>query len=259
LVTVSKALAVAGRQPECAEAGLRAVMRDSAAHLLHWGSVLGLQAVLLGTGQTDEYVELMDSVIAYRPPTMSYYLFAAILDSTLLPKALEAEAFIQRAFGDVYERSPSDQLSWTMGVWHAHRGDPAVVLAIRDRLELKDERQSKLFAASLTGHLFALMGDTTRAIDQLRGLSSTARRDSLDWQVGESLPIARLKLADLLIASGQYDEAITVASAFDHPGPILFPAYVPASLRLRIRAAEAIGENRHAAALSNRLEKLTSW
>jgi len=258
VLSAAKELAVAGRQPECAEAGYRAVMRDSLARPLHWGAVLGLQAVLLGSGRTDEYTALIDSAISYWPEAMSLYLLGAILDSTILPKALQAEAFIRRAFGDVYERSPSDQLSWKMGVWHAHRGDAPVVRSIRDGLESKNERQAALYEASLNGHLFALGGDTSRAIEALQGVASNARRDSLDWQVGESLPIARLVLAQLLIKAERYDEAISVAAAFDHAGPIMFPAYVPASLRLRLRAAEELGKNRLAANYRTRLEDLTS-
>ena len=187
---------------------------------------------------------------------MSFYLLAAILDSTILPKALEAEAFIRRAFGDVYERSPSDQLSWTMGVWHAHRGDAPVVLSIRDGLESKNGRQAALFAASLTGHLFALMGDTSRAIEQLQGLAPTARRDSLDWQVGESLPVARLALAKFLFEARRYEEAIIAASVFDHAAPVMFPAFVPASLELRIEAAHALGHPQVASRYETRLRAL---
>jgi len=258
-LAAAKSLAAAGAQPACAEGGYRAVMRDSTAAPLHWGAVLGLQATLLARGRREQYVRLVDSVIGYRPPTMTLYLLASVADSGLAQKAIEAEAFIRRAFGEGYRNSPSHQLKWTMGVWHALNGDQAVVSALRDDLNAEARnRQARLFATGLTTLLSVLAGDLDSALTTLRRTGSTARRDSLEWQPGESLAPERLLLARALLEHGRYAEAIQVASVFDHSSAVVFPLYLAQSLAVRYRAAVALGQSRLAQEYRARLISLGS-
>jgi serine/threonine protein kinase/tetratricopeptide (TPR) repeat protein len=256
-LAAAKSLSAAGMQLDCAERGFKAVMRDSSVSHLHWGSILGLQGILLARGQYQEFANLIDSVMTYRRATMTLYVLGAIADSQLTSRALEAEEFVRQRFGHNYERSPDAQLSWTMGAWHGHRGDTEVLRAVRESLAGQPEsRQAALFAAGLTGQLRLLEGSPARAIQMLYSLGSTARRDSLEWQPGESLPSEHLLLARLLFDAGRFDEATQVASVFDHPAPIIYLAYLPASLLLRYRAAQALGKSRLAARYRERLLQL---
>lgn len=256
-LAAAKSLSAAGMQFDCAERGFKAVMRDSSVSHLHWGAILGLQGILLARGKYQEFSSLIDSVITFRRATMTLYVLGAIADSHLTSRALEVEEFVRQAFGHNYERSPDVQLSWTMGAWHGHRGDTEVLRAVRESLAAHPEsRPAALFAAGLTGQLQLLEGSPARAIQMLYSLGSTARRDSLEWQPGESLPSEHLLLARLLFDTGRFDEAIQVASVFDHPAPIIYLAYLPTSLSLRYRAAEALGKSRLATRYRERLLQL---
>ena len=101
-----------------------------------------------------------------------------------------------------------------------------------------------------------MRGDTTAAIAALRDVAPNARRSLLDWELEESLPVERLKLAELLQARGEHREALNVASGFDHQGPVIYLPYVAASLALRYRAAVALGWRRAAQGYMERLDSL---
>jgi hypothetical protein len=107
------------------------------------------------------------------------------------------------------------------------------------------------------GHALLAAGDTAAAIERLSGLSSSAPRDTLSWELGESLPVERLVLARLLQQTGRCEEAIRVASAFDHSQPLIFVTFLPASLALRRDCADALGRNDLVARFGARLEALS--
>jgi hypothetical protein len=67
----------------------------------------------------------------------------------------------------------------------------------------------------------------------------------------------RLELARLHAAGGDHALAYDVAAMFDHPQPVAFLAALPESLRIRIRAAEALGWRDEVASLRQRLEGLS--
>ena len=66
----------------------------------------------------------------------------------------------------------------------------------------------------------------------------------------------QLRLAEILLARGQAQEALDVASAFDSPGVLAFVSFLAVSLELRIRAAEELGNTGLAEALRARLATL---
>ena len=253
----AKLLAVAGQWFDCAEGGFKAVMRDSTVTGLHWGAVLGLQGILLARGRYADYTSLVDSVIGYRPPTWTLYLLGGIADTLVTGKGLEAQVFIRRAFGEDYEHAPSANLRWSMGVWHASRRDTELVRSLRDDLiALGDDRQANLFAASLSAQLAMLTGQSDVAISRLDALASTAPRDSVEWVPSESLGVERLLLARLLFDAARYDEALQVASTFDHASPIAYTAFLAASLSIRYRAARAMGRGRLVERYRTRLQRI---
>jgi hypothetical protein len=51
-----------------------------------------------------------------------------------------------------------------------------------------------------------------------------------------------LALAELLFARGWFAEVLRVASIFDSPSPVMYLIYLPVSLGVRLRAAQALGD-----------------
>jgi hypothetical protein len=113
-----------------------------------------------------------------------------------------------------------------------------------------------LLSRALGAHASLLRGDTTIAIDEMKALSSTARRDSVEWFAGESLPVTRLVLAELLLATGRYEEALIAASVFDHQSPVAFYPFFSRSLALRHSAARLLNRPRLIRRYRDRLERL---
>ena len=104
------------------------------------------------------------------------------------------------------------------------------------------DRRARLFADNLSGQLALLQGDSAKAISILRAQRSTARVDSLVWWAEESLSSTWLLLANLLLESGLFHEAIQIASKYDHSAPVTYPTFAAASLRIRHQAALELGD-----------------
>jgi hypothetical protein len=100
-------------------------------------------------------------------------------------------------------------------------------------------------------------GDSAGALEQLRRLAPTAADGAaLTWNPWEALGGERLLLAELLLARGEALAALQVASNFDAPAPISYLPYLPASLTLRIKAAERLGDSKLAERLRRRYAML---
>ena len=99
-------------------------------------------------------------------------------------------------------------------------------------------------------------GDTAQALVQLAALAPDTSRTPLTWNPWESLGGERMLLARLLFARGRYAESYRVASELDAPDPVPYVMYVPASLALRMRAAERLGNRPAAEAMRRRLAAL---
>jgi hypothetical protein len=108
----------------------------------------------------------------------------------------------------------------------------------------------------LSAHLLLARGDSASALSVLERLAPVARRDFLEWGYTQSFPYERLVRAELLFSLGRYDQAIHVADGFDHPMPIVYLPFLPASLILRYRAAQALAHSARAAGYRNRLAGL---
>jgi hypothetical protein len=72
------------------------------------------------------------------------------------------------------------------------------------------------------------------------------------------LPTERLLLARLLLARGEALAALQVASNFDAPSPVAYLPYLPASLALRITAADRLGDAKLLERLRRRQEMLAT-
>jgi hypothetical protein len=241
------AFAASGANLVCAEAGFKGVLAAEASETEdRWGAFVGLQGVLAATGRTAELIALVDSVIA--AGTLygtTAYIVDAIAGAPVEQQALGAMATGQQYFGEQYERTRNPELLWLYGVWHASRGEPDVVAAIVEHLERRADEpgggeSARLYAAAMRGHLALVRGRREEAITAFENLDVSAHRDTIAWQFGRALPVERLRLSQLYLEAGEPNKAIASASAFDHQGPIVFLPFVPISLALRYRAAEAL-------------------
>jgi len=251
----AKILSVAGHQLPCAEGAFRAVLAGGP-DSLRWGAAFGLQSVLAAQQRTADVVSLIDSIA--QAGTLQVAMTAYIIDLAAgLPVEKQAAAvaqFGQSRWGPQYAGLATarrlDWLQWLFGIWHARRGDAHILSSLYAALRTADAQDShpatRLFADALAAQQALLRPDTTEAIKQLRNLNPAVPGDSLSWSMALPLAVERLQLAQLLLARGDYGGALDVASLFDHPKPMVYVAFLPASLTIRIRAAEALGRRRDA-------------
>jgi hypothetical protein len=258
---VAKQLAVAGSNMECAESGCRAVLDEpDASPSAEWGSVLGLQGLLVAQGRDSEAVALLDSVVnAGVSAAVFLYVIDVMAGANMEVEAQAVDGRFRDRFGQYYERGGS-QLHWLMGVWSAYWGRldkvDRISAALDSMAQDSGSRKHRLLADAVTCHRTYARGDTVGAISCLRALRPTGRRDVVAGDLIEPLAVERSLLADLLLARGEFEEAHRVAAVFDHPGPLMFLPFLGRSLEVRLRAAEELGWEDRAAEYRARLQAL---
>jgi hypothetical protein len=246
--------------PLCAEAGFRAVYVAAETPNIKWSALLGLHSVLSAQKRTDELIALIDEAAA---GGLSQAVFLYVLDVTAgLPLRHKAAAFDAQArqrFGNQYEGA-SPYVLWLLALWHAHEGNEAAVQythrELTARLQTDTTRRTRLLRDAVHGHLQLARGDTTAALTSFRAINPSANVSSLLWDIFEPLAVERLTLAKLLARRAEWEEARRVASGFDHPAPAIYPIFVPASLELRLAAAEALGHRAEVSRIRKRLNSL---
>jgi len=256
----SRSLAVGGSQPECAEEGLRTVLASAEAQRSHWGALFTLQSTLLAQGRTQEVYALLDSAqTAGSRGVFSLYLSDAVAGWPLADKADEAREMARSAVGPGYPGIGSTN-RWLLGMWAARSGMTEelreIIGGLSEVVDTATTPTARIALEALGGHLSFAEGDTAGAINTLKGLSSNVRPSVLTWDLVGHLAAEKLLLAELLLAEGRYREAWTVASIFDHPGPVLFLVFLPRSLEIRAQAAEALGREGPAREFRRRLATL---
>lgn len=108
----------------------------------------------------------------------------------------------------------------------------------------------------IAAHLADLSGDVQGAADLLDAIRPSGSRARLTWTPYEALGFERLRVAELMMSQGRFPDAMRVASEFDHPAPMLYLMYLPQSLAIRMRAADALGRRDLATAYRARLEEI---
>jgi tetratricopeptide (TPR) repeat protein len=260
-------LAVGGlHQPRCAETAWRALLDwDTTTGDLRsryqFGALLGLDGLLVAEGRDADVRALLEGDTVFRASYRGQlYILGALAGAGF---EQEADAFAESA-RRTYRSSPDNLSSvalWFLGSWIAHRGGAAEAEKMSERIlrnaPAGSPRQDSLLAASLRARATLARGDSTEALRLLRALTPTATSgENLTWDPWESLGGERLLLARLLLARGQAAGALEVASGFDSPVPVSYLMYLPASLSVRVQAAEQLGDTRLAQASRERLAVL---
>jgi hypothetical protein len=162
--------------------------------------------------------------------------------------AVEADSFAKVQL-DRFRREPSSVITidlWFLGSWEAHAGRPGVAAELAESLQARNaaagNRRDSLLLSSLAARVTLARGDSAAALGQLRDLAPTTQDGTaLTWNPWEALGGERLLLARLLLARGENLAALQTASNFDAPASMTLLPYLPASLALRLEAAERLG------------------
>ena len=259
LFQATKAEAAGFALPECAEAGLRAVLRlspnDTSLAGIRWGALLVLQGLLVGEGRMASARAILNRAFARGlQPVLGIYVADVGLGVGTDSGAAQAAATIARVWPQL--DSVSTPALRDLGLLAWHRGDRArldsIVAILAARLPRHEPRDSAVYAG-MAGRAALWRGDTATAIARLRAVHAVGRAQDIEWTYSSPAAEERLLLARLLLAQRDYRGAARVADVFDNQEPMAFVALVPASLEIRAASARAMGEGRAAAGFEVRL------
>ncbi|UCF19123.1 MAG: hypothetical protein JSU87_14515 [Gemmatimonadota bacterium] len=245
----TRALAVGAAQSDCARAGWRAMLAHDTATdgwrtARHFSAGLALQSLLVAEGRYEELTQYLDSDTALASFRNDFYLLDALAGAPLATQATQAAERFQQRY-EASERTTSYNV-WLLGAWYAHSGQLDEARPIADslarRAEDSGDRLDRLLAGSLAARVAVASGDTVAALSLLRELVPTRRPANLNYP-WETLAYEQLALARILYARGEYAEALGLASNLDAPArPPVDLMYLPASLKLRLNIARALGD-----------------
>jgi hypothetical protein len=265
-------LSVAGARADCAVPAFSAILEvdtvaaDPAAGGRRWTAIKGLQGALLLQGRSSDALAAVEGFVERWKFGSTLILLAAPYDSTHDVRARAIAIADQETFGPEYERAGSTR-RWESGLLAVHTGQlelaTSLVASLRrsaDSLRATDPlnaTRDSLMSVSVGIHVALARGDTARALSALRRLIPPAVPGAdLSWDEAWPMAAERLMYAQLLLASGDARRAIDVATVFDSPAPMMHVLYLPASLRIRLVAAEKLGDRVLASRLRERIRLL---
>jgi len=267
-------LGATGAQLDCAQPAFRAILAVDTgltpdADGRRWTAAKALQSALVLSGRSDEALATVDSFVARWQYGSTLYLLAAPVDSAHLARARDVLDATTTSGGASLAGVTSPTRLWELGLVADRLGRPEIVrhasrllFAMSDSLrragaDTLESRRDSLMAASLAVRAALADGDTTVAMADLQQLvpSHVAH---VETQYDEAWPLAgeRVLLARLLLARGDPARAARVASVVDSPAAMMHVLFLPASLRVRFDAAQALGQTGVVASLRNRLSRL---
>lgn len=256
-------LAAGGRQMDCARAAWRSILMydrpDGEDEYRRFGALLGLAGLLSAEGRWEDLARLADS---YPSTAMSdVIVLATIAGGDMEARAADRMATLSEL---IAARRQSNHSLWLSGLWAVHTGQLEVAQAFADSLDARavaarGVTMDTVLARSVSARLSLARGDSAAALEILQRLvppvhSRLAQRHPYPW---ESRPWEPVALAEILFERGRYRDAIRAAGSLDSPArPPNDLMYLPHSLAIRVRAAEALREDELAAGLRARLAQL---
>jgi serine/threonine-protein kinase len=256
----AKSLSAAGAQPACAAEGFR-VLYDAPQVTARWGAVMGLQGLLMAMDRPQDAAAFLDAAIADGTRTAAVlYVINALAGGPFQNRAADVDELVRGIYGDQYEGARLET-QWVLGVWHASLGRIDVAEAIRENMRRPAEDpnydRSVVLARSVEAQVELARGDTIKARETLAELRPTGPYKDLIWDYAAPLSVAQLTHARLLLNEARFEEALAVASTFDHQQPIIYLPFLRQSLEIRRDAAEQLGDVDLAAGFVDRLETLS--
>ncbi len=239
----AKSLALLAQRYDCAEDGFRAVLAaDSVPLSGRWMATFGAQSLLLAKGRATDARHLLDSVVASgMRQSMSLYIVdaAAGFDGAMGDAAKDAMKLVAGR----YEAMPAYRL-WYNAVWEASQGNTKNLMAIASAARAQAARtgadEDRFIASVVAANLALVRGDSAEAIRLLSSVRPAGAAHSISWGLWEPAAAERLSLARLLLARHDFQAAIRVADTFDHSQPAVDLIFLPASLMVRVQAAEGL-------------------
>lgn len=249
---------VVGRS-DCAEGAWKALLSAEGMTVAdYWGSFLGLSTLLAEQSRFPELEELLGS--DWARTTVSGDRLFLLFPSAGAPLDLQAQAVFESLSAGI--ENLSNPTRWLYGLWAFHAGNAEeserVARLAGETSAAVPNRRDRLIAEALNAWAILASGDTARATDAFWALTPSGPRNGLLWDPWECLAAERLQLAELLLAAGEYREAIHVAQWIDHPQPIIHHAFRPRSLEIREEAARRLGLDKMAEEFRSRLDALRS-
>lgn len=246
------------RQVKCGEKVLYALLADSSADV-EWRSAAASTLALAWSalGRSEQAGALLDSLIANGDEGyVGYFPILAMAGHSAFEKrAAEAVGQLPDDLAETGIRS-----LWILGWWANHVGDidrlRTVAGLAKERASSSSNPRTRSIAAGLEARIAATEGDTVLALALLEAHPPRARQTrDLEWDWDTPLPLGRMLLAELLLATSDAERALAVAGGFDGR-PKTYLALVPRSLYVRTDGARAAEENQKAAILRERIQRL---
>ena len=262
VVDVGSALAVTGlRQPHCSEAAWRAVLRhdpgaDPSELGVRYRALVGLHGLLIAEQRYEEAQRLLNAERALpRERIWPLQIVATVAGAPESPAVRFAAESLARV-----ARSPGRAAvaAWCLGLWEHRLGHARAVRLLAQRAATDARRSGAtrldtLVSQSLQGWAALTSGDSAEALRLFQVVRPLGGEEH--W---EALGAERMKVAELQMSRGQYLLAFRAASLFDAPGGIAYLAYLRPSLIVRQHAARAMGDQKVAASITQRLAELES-
>jgi tetratricopeptide (TPR) repeat protein len=270
MLSAGLALSKGGAQLPCAEDALRVVLAaedpvSGAQGEIHiddyrWGAMLALQSILIAEHRYSEATAMIDSsVAAGESGNMPLFIMGALAGAPMEARAREVQEIGESAIPPDWAGVPPYFL-YFLGAWYARLGDlervETMYTSAAAQADTGGDARARLVATALAGHVALLEGDTAETIRLWSDVPSVARRGDLLWDLDAAIPVERLELARLLLATGRAAEAHDVAEVFDHGASVILLQFLPESLRLRQQAALAMNRRDLAADYRERLLRL---
>ncbi len=267
LLGAASSLMPGGKYWGCAAAAFEALLgSDTAAtneaDARRWAAVSGLQGILLARGDSGAAVRTIESFVQRWSVGKSLYLWNAsnlgLMASRSAPVVLEDTA----RFGPTAPGCEFATRCWLIGglLVNAGQHDKALTLA-REIAQLPNDPASVSsagLALSIEARVALARRDTAGATAKLRRLLLLPRNGpTYWWDNAGSFGAERMLLARVMLARGEYREALEISQVFDSRS-IVFAPFVPASLALREQAASKMGNSVMAASLRARQTSLTT-
>lgn len=253
---VASDLGAAGRRLDCAEAAARAVFADSASGvsaIMRWGAFKWLHHLSVARDDLPAALALIDTATnSIFPAAQGLLIMDAVFAGTDPQLALPVLEFMS---GPLDELAEVEWL-WYRGIWATLERDTLQLDSIAQELGRRVPTQptAAALATAFRARSTLLRGDSAQAIALLRSVRPTG--GDIRFGLWESFAAERLLLSQLLLASGQHDEAGSIAASLDGAQSDVNLYFLPASLVVRLQAAEQLGRSATAELLRDRLRSL---
>jgi tetratricopeptide (TPR) repeat protein len=263
VVNVARVLAGGAQHIDCSRRALESVLafdHDTASKhsIYRWSALKGLNFIAMLRPDEARVATLLDSALAsgVRAAPSLY-----VLDAAAGSRAAEAHAdTAMRGLATMpIDKMMSARLRY-LSLWTWHTGDVVALDSVARRSRTIADSSGigtdQLIADGAVARLALLRGDTAAAIAGLRRVRPASGVGLVTWDFWESASAERILLAQLLLATGDAKGARDVAELFDSPRSQVQLLYLPASLKVRLAAAEKRGNGGERSRLEDRIRAI---